>query len=821
MRPCSSRLPCAPVNDTTWAFSSPSCVNHQITNFLPPILARLTTAMSLESALEDERLEVLKLLENRPSPKPGGGGNTSSISPTTPRSPPLVPRAISPTRSPPRGGQSMGGISSMILAAERVSNSASPPPASLGYNPRSRDSSPHGSFHSTASSSNPAPRLLKDRDKDRDPSAFTPNAGYQFDMIPTLPGPYNRRHGSNRMGKTTANIPASPASSPTLTHAALSYQDTLSSIYTESGPFQPGGMGLPTGSQVGGRQMRLGTSARRSDSPSMHHNRSASPNTGNLSLSPLSSPPLSINTIGPVRTLITENDTVIDLDSAYRRLSDDALRNSGGSLANLPERGGVAAHVRASSGESIARDGGVRLEKDLTFMVGDDGREIAVESSDESDFSSEEDTEHFRGRQAEKPGLGEIGSSETQLSSSKTSLGGVQPQSSKTGTPRRKTMSLLAAAEEERKTVSSRYKVSSLLPAVTVSPPTQTQQNTNRNIIHPNTNFDTRSHLSTPISSDAEADSKDLKRASRLSLNTFPIVSDPETHRVACRIVRGDLHGLQPDPATLRRKQRSYLVATDLSAEAAHALEWTIGTVLRDGDTLLAIYAIDEEGVGDIDPHKIVSVASEGSHTGSSSPLVSNRRKSLERGKGNKSGTSPARSSSLNRQEAPDNTSEGHHYSADNSSVDVLPQLPTETLENEDGKSTTADIYPKDRSKSEQERLAAAEQISTLVTKLLKKTKLQVNVIVEVIHCKSPKHLLTEMIDILEPTLVILGSRGRSALKGVLLGSFSNYLVTKSSVPVMVARKKLKKSKFKHPNPRLINNLSPGTSRTLASAKVD
>ena len=40
---------------------------------------------------------------------------------------------------------------------------------------------------------------------------------------------------------------------------------------------------------------------------------------------------------------------------------------------------------------------------------------------------------------------------------------------------------------------------------------------------------------------------------------------------------------------------------------------------------------------------------------------------------------------------------------------------------------------------------------------------------------------------------MVLGSRGRSALKGTLLGSMSNYIVTKSSVPVMVARKKLKK----------------------------
>ena len=55
----------------------------------------------------------------------------------------------------------------------------------------------------------------------------------------------------------------------------------------------------------------------------------------------------------------------------------------------------------------------------------------------------------------------------------------------------------------------------------------------------------------------------------------------------------------------------------------------------------------------------------------------------------------------------------------------------------------------------------------------------------------------------------------------VLLGSFSNYLVTKSSVPVMVARKRLLGRKAKNVNPhvRLTNNLTP-TNR-LAAAKID
>jgi len=40
-----------------------------------------------------------------------------------------------------------------------------------------------------------------------------------------------------------------------------------------------------------------------------------------------------------------------------------------------------------------------------------------------------------------------------------------------------------------------------------------------------------------------------------------------------------------------------YLVATDVSVEAQHALEWTITMALGAGDTPMAIYAIDQDTV--------------------------------------------------------------------------------------------------------------------------------------------------------------------------------------------------------------------------------
>jgi len=127
----------------------------------------------------------------------------------------------------------------------------------------------------------------------------------------------------------------------------------------------------------------------------------------------------------------------------------------------------------------------------------------------------------------------------------------------------------------------------------------------------------------------------------------------------------------------------------------------------------------------------------------------------------------------------------------------------------------------KNMGKAEKDRYQACVEVSDRCVKLLRKTRLQVRAVVEVFHCKSPKHMITEVIDFLEPTLVILGSRGRNALKGVLLGSFSNYLVTKSSVPVMVARKRLRKhSKYKRQNVRM-SNVIAGSNDRLANAKID
>jgi nucleotide-binding universal stress UspA family protein len=350
----------------------------------------------------------------------------------------------------------------------------------------------------------------------------------------------------------------------------------------------------------------------------------------------------------------------------------------------------------------------------------------------------------------------------------------------------------------------SKAKLRSSEPSISITGPGGERLVPRKGGVHPNTSYDyTASGFNSANSSDA--DISDIRRAQRLSINMSHIDSSVP-NRVIRTILRGDFATMQEEAEEGLRRSRLYLVATDLSDEAVYALEWTIGTILRDGDTLLAIYAVDEE-------------------TGTGKSVDADASSSVQIGEGAKAAqdTVDAMTSQTKKM------NEGPSTTSLLTPASYLPATST------DSRPSSADSRM--LSKAELERQRAIEDISSTCVRLLRKTKLQVRVAIEVIHCKSPKHMITEavrricqlvpstntdeqQIDGLEPTLVILGSRGRSALKGVLLGSFSNYLVTKSSVPVMVARKKLRKhAKFKKTNIRLSNNLQ--RPNRLTSAKID
>jgi hypothetical protein len=218
--------------------------------------------------------------------------------------------------------------------------------------------------------------------------------------------------------------------------------------------------------------------------------------------------------------------------------------------------------------------------------------------------------------------------------------------------------------------------------------------------VHPHTSFDQGgSGVSSAYNSDTEADMAEMKSAQQLSLNVSPIHSSPEAHRCVRQIVRGNYGSFLDDAEKGLRRQRVYLVATDLSEEAAYALEWTIGTVLRDGDTMLAVYAVDEEtGLGGSDTPSGATAQQE---SDSLMRTLSNHETLSAGGPG----PSPLSTS----------------VAASDADVDAM-------------------------GKAEKARYDAAVEVSNRCIKLLRKTRLQIRVVVEVFHCKSPKHMITEVV---------------------------------------------------------------------------
>ncbi|KAL8982388.1 MAG: hypothetical protein Q9205_003087 [Flavoplaca limonia] len=407
----------------------------------------------------------------------------------------------------------------------------------------------------------------------------------------------------------------------------------------------------------------------------------------------------------------------------------------------------------------------------------------------EDQGSSDDDDSSSRGRQRSREKKhyrkeSNASASDTDRGSAKetTTISGKKPA------PRKlKTFEPLREKEEKAKAASE--------PTVTITGPGGEKITVKKGPVHPNTNFDRiGSRGVSPNLSDSE-ELRDIRHAQSLAIYASPI-DNITPQRVIRNILRGDYRGIQDEAKAKRRKTRTYFVATDLSEEAAYALEWTIGTVLRDGDTLLAIYAIDEEtGTGKLgNPERIDG---------------------LELSEGAKA----MQDTTATMEKLTSETPRPPPVSPPGSGA--LAAIGFGTRARRDSEKGSKDA--RFRTKGEAERLHAIDMIGETCMELLRKTRLQVRVTVEVISCKSPRHLITEAIDFFEPTMVILGSRGRGALKGTLLGSFSNYLVAKSSIPVMVARKKLRGRKAKNVSPtvRLANNLIPTADSRLTRARID
>lgn len=280
-----------------------------------------------------------------------------------------------------------------------------------------------------------------------------------------------------------------------------------------------------------------------------------------------------------------------------------------------------------------------------------------------------------------------------------------------------------------------------------------------------------------------------MVKATTLAIRQSAIKSTPATNRCVQILLRGEYEKLveESEASPPLRRLRTFILATDLSQEAVYATEH-IMSVIRDGDTLLAIYCVDEDvGIAgteaEDDGTKFKAQAADVAASvkvSASTPLLTAVPDSSQAELGSGLGTNSARAS------------------------------PNGRLFN----------------KEESDRHRAIVDISNRFIALLRRTSLQVKVVIEVIHCKKPIDTVLEIIDLIEPTMVVVGSRGRSGLATVTLGSFSSELVGKSSVPVMVARKKLdKKTKLRNPVPHANDLALRGqtltVTGTLASARID
>lgn len=95
--------------------------------------------------------------------------------------------------------------------------------------------------------------------------------------------------------------------------------------------------------------------------------------------------------------------------------------------------------------------------------------------------------------------------------------------------------------------------------------------------------------------------SKSLRSQSVSTRRQLLVFADtPTVTKKSDRIIVSNRYGAGPEGSLSNdlkptRKCRSYLVACDFSDESFHAIEWTMGTMMRDGDKLYVVTAVNRD----------------------------------------------------------------------------------------------------------------------------------------------------------------------------------------------------------------------------------
>lgn len=323
------------------------------------------------------------------------------------------------------------------------------------------------------------------------------------------------------------------------------------------------------------------------------------------------------------------------------------------------------------------------------------------------------------------------------------------------------TKSLMAAMEQERKSVeSSKFRVKALLespvPPGTARPPSMAEYAAyKRKVVHPATSYDEDDYQ---FSDENDPNIRDIEHITQKQKTLKETVGEIQSLPIGTkRMVRLITRG-QASPQAARSK--TYVLCSDLSPEAKYALEWTVGTLLKHNDTLYVAHTLKDELVAP---------------SGKPNPAV---------------------------------TEKSQH----------------------------------------QERYSFMTSHTHQVLKYLRRTNLEVNVIIEIIQTERPKEMMKQIVDWVKPDMIVVGWRGRGKMGG---GSFSAFLVehcggtgsvisptglnsdkqlesnkkeaagstAQGGVPIMIVRRRLQKSKYRHANVHVEVDDKGGL--LLESAKVD
>lgn len=370
--------------------------------------------MSLEAALEEERREIMNILEGRPTiyretfnGQTSSSGQSSGVRSSAPpvRSMLDIDDSPAPKHAPSSVAQAHGtsnqAVRSMLdIDTPEPTRGDSKTPSSL-----QSPNTPGSGLHWT-SASDSRPHKSNNRE------GVDPNTAYRFSMLPSIQNQALPKRVTQGGKKSIAPI--------------MQGHDLNSS--------QRG--------RDSGRHHTMASLGGGSKSPSSRaFNRSQSPGIG-----------LTPGWVPESGKYVTESGKVIDMSTAYRKLNEAALLNAGGALSNKPTNTPTGSST-TGKGELLSASGEPRLQKDHYPTEGDEDED--GESSEEGEHIDGSGDELWspaatrgrrRGREHQETEGANIGTDGREVDSRDTEgmvgLG-------KTSGPR-KPRSLLAAAEEER-----------------------------------------------------------------------------------------------------------------------------------------------------------------------------------------------------------------------------------------------------------------------------------------------------------------------------------------------------------------------------------